>query len=151
MLDNFFNLILGWTQSFGTPWSVIILSFLITLLITVIYKYTTDQNYMKEIRTKQKQYQKEMKDLRDDPKAMMEKQKEAMSLTGKYFKHSMKPMIYTFLPIILIFGWMRTQYIVEGVSVKMLNLGIVNFGWLGTYIIFSIIFSTLIRKIMKVH
>lgn len=151
MLDNFFNLILGWTLTLGNLYSVIVLSFLITLLITVIYKYTSNQREMREIRDKQKQYQREMKELRDNPQEMMKKQKETMKLTGSYFKHSMKPMLYTFLPIILIFGWMRNQFVIEGVSVKMLNLGIVNFGWLGTYIIFSIIFSTLIRKILKVY
>lgn len=147
MLDNFFNLILGWAIRLGTPWSVIILSFIITLLITLIYKYTTNQLFMKEIKDKQKQYQKEAKELKHDPKLMMEKQKEAMKLTGQYFKHSMKPMIYTFIPIILIFGWMKTNFGAE----KILNLGFINLGWLGTYIVFSIVFSSLIRKILKVH
>lgn len=148
MLDGFFNAVFGWIIDIGTPWSVIILSFIITLFITLVYKFTTNQVHMKEIKDKQKQYQKEMKELKHDPALMMEKQKESMKLTGTYFKQSMKPMIYTFIPIILIFGWMRLQY--PG-DVKMLNLGIVNFGWLGTYIISSIIFSMVIRKILKVY
>lgn len=34
---------------------------------------------------------------------------------------------------------------------KVMNLGFWNVGWLGTYIIFSIIFSMLLRKILKVY
>lgn len=148
MFDNFFNLILGWTIGLGTPYSVMVLSLIITLLITIIYKYTSNQKEMKNIRDKQKQYQKEIKELRHDPKAMMEKQKQAMKLTGSYFKYSMKPMLYTFLPIILIFGWMRAQF-PPGTAV-MAVFGL-KLGWLWTYIIFSIIFSTAVRKILKVH
>ena len=34
---------------------------------------------------------------------------------------------------------------------KVLNLGFWKIGWLGSYIIFSIIFSILIRKVIKVY
>lgn len=146
-INNFLDLILGWVFFLGSPWSVIILSFFITLLITLIYKITTDQVKMKEIRDKQKQYQKEIKDLKHDPAKMMEKQKEMMSLTGQYFRGSMKSMFYTFIPIILIFSWMGSHYGPE----KILNLGIIKLGWLWTYIISSIIFSSIIRKVLKVH
>lgn len=146
-INNLLEFLLGWIFNFGDLISVLILSFLVTLFITIIYKYTTNQNHLKEIKQKQKQYQKEMKELKDNPQEMMKKQKEAMSLTGQYMKHSMKPMLYTFLPIIIIFGWMRGHYGSE----KILNLYLFKLGWLGTYIIFSIIFSTLIRKFLKVH
>ena len=47
VFDNFFNLILGWVNIFGSPYNVIIISFLITLLVTLAYKFLTDQRISK--------------------------------------------------------------------------------------------------------
>ena len=155
MFDNFFNLIFGWAISLGSPWNILIMSFILTLLITVIYKFATDQILLRELKTQVKGYQKEMKNHRDNPQKMMEMQKQAMGLNVKYMKHSMKPMLYTFIPIILIFGWLKnnptiggTDIITWGFHLPLFGTGL---GWLGTYIISSIAFSMILRKIMKVY
>jgi|ETNmetMinimDraft_16_1059900.scaffolds.fasta_scaffold26911_2 uncharacterized membrane protein (DUF106 family) len=88
---------------------VLLMSFLITLLITLIYKFTTNQSLMKSLKTELKELQKEMKELRDHPEKMMQVQKQAMQTNMKYMGQSMKSTLYTFLPIILIFGWMNAH------------------------------------------
>ena len=94
-------------------WVVLIMAFLITFLITVIYKFTTNQNLMKELKDEMKELQKEMKELKSEPKKMMEVQKKAMQTNMKYMSHSMKSMLFTFIPIILIFGWMNANLAYE--------------------------------------
>ncbi|PIN88084.1 hypothetical protein COV12_00420 [Candidatus Woesearchaeota archaeon CG10_big_fil_rev_8_21_14_0_10_32_24] len=89
--------------------AVVILALLITLIITIVYKYFTNQNEMKRLKDEQKDYQKRIKSLRDQPKEAMKLQKEAMSKNMDYMKHSMKATLITFLPIILIFGWMNAH------------------------------------------
>jgi uncharacterized membrane protein (DUF106 family) len=171
-----------------------------------------------------------------------------METNSKYMMHSFKPMLFTFLPIIIFFGWMsahleynpimpgeefsinmefndgvfgnvnlmvpegitiitdhnatikanQASWILKGETgeyllsynfngvtytneiliteektykepltkvkkngvksinvnlkpVLLLNLGFRKFGWLGTYIIISIILSTLLRKVMKIY
>src|SRR3989338_7043876 len=99
---------------------VLIMSFLITLITTVIYKYTTNQSLMKDLKDEMKALQGEMKTLKDNPSKMMEIQKKSMQTNMKYMSHSMKATLITFLPIIFIFGWMNAhiayQPIVPGES-----------------------------------
>jgi len=94
-------------------WVVVIMAFIITLIITLIYKFTTNQNLMKELKSEMKELQKEMKELKSEPQKMMEVQKKAMQTNMKYMSHSMRSMLFTFIPIILIFGWMNSHLAYE--------------------------------------
>lgn len=230
--------------------AVALVSFLVSVIITVIYKYTTNQDLMKTLKTEMKELQKEMRELREKPEEMMKVQKKAMESNMKYMMQSFKSTFYTFIPIILIFGWMNANFAYEAINpgeqfqiellfekgstgevniiapegitvvgdeiqevtsdkviytlkgeegdytegnaikfeynnrvffkeVKITNeqaytpkdekiansnlkmisidynkkviLPLINWGWLGSYIIFSIIFSMVLRKIMKVY
>lgn len=86
-----------------------LISILISLVITIVYKYVTDQNLMKSLKTEMKALQKEMKELKDHPEKAMKVQKQAMETNMKYMMHSMKPTLFTMLPIILIFGWLNAH------------------------------------------
>lgn len=91
----------------ASPVSVIIgVSLLVSVLITLVYKYMTNQNEMKRLKEQQKEFQKRMKELRSNPDEMMKVQKEAMKANMEYMKQSLKPTLITMLPIILIFTWM---------------------------------------------
>src|SRR3989338_11025380 len=90
-------------------WIVIIISLVVTLIITLIYKWTTDQNLMKQLKDELKEFQKEMKELKAHPEKMMEVQKKAMQTNMKYMSHSMRSTLVTFVPIILLFGWMNAN------------------------------------------
>ena len=89
---------------------LLIITLAITFIITIIYKYTTDQVLLKSIRDKQKKLQEEMKKHRNDPKKVMKMQKEAFASSGEMMKESFKSMLYTFVPIIILFGWIATQF-----------------------------------------
>lgn len=231
-------------------WAIILLSFVLSIIITVIYKYVTDQELMKTLKADMKAMQKEIKNFKNNPQKMMELQKKSMEKNMKYMMHSLKPTLITFIPLILIFAWLNshlayhplmpgqefgvniefnkgvtgdiTLFVPEGVEVlsnetkniqsgsvrwtlkgdlgryvlnyklegigkeyqseivitngkeyvtpiqklrdpyvkkitvenekiKPLNLFGWRIGWIGTYIIFSLIFSMGLRKILKVH
>lgn len=247
VFENILNPVFAPFLALPTLWAVIFLSFLISLIITLIYKYTTDQNLMKSLKDEMKELQKGMKELKNNPKMAMQSQKKIMQINGKYMMQSMKSMLYSFIPIILIFGWMNThlaydpilpgqefttkvtfdkaiigsielsvpegikvngntkkeiegnevkwllsgnrgeyllEYIIDGKKYNkdviiteslykdpikkvndgtiktieienkkkmLLNLGFMKLGWLGTYIISAIIFSIVIRKVIKVY
>src|SRR3989338_3698339 len=87
--------------------SIILISFIISLLIVLIYKKFTDQTMMKALKDEIKDLQDKMKKLRDNPKEMMSIQKRAMESNFKYMMHSMKPTLITFIPILIIFGWLN--------------------------------------------
>ena len=57
--------------------------------------------------------QKKMKAAKGDPQKAMRLQKEAMSVNMDYMKQSFKPTLITFLPIIIIFGWLNAHLAFE--------------------------------------
>jgi len=240
--------VLGPLLNFPTLLSVILLSFLISLVITIVYKYTTNQDLMKQLKAEMKEFQREIKELKKDPERAMQVQKKSMQTNMKYMTHSMRSTLFSIIPIIIIFGWMNSNLafdpilpgqdftttvvfeknvegeielsvpvglniegqavkevkdgtvkwilngdegeylleyifnskkyrkevliteenryieptnrvrdgIVESIEVehnskKLLNLFGWKVGWLGTYIIFSILFSIIVRRIIKVY
>ncbi len=90
----------------GPFWGIFLLSLIISVIVTIIYKYTTNQELMKRLKDEQKSYSQKLKELRSNPEEMMKVQKEAMKTNMEYMKLSFKPTLITMLPILLIFGWM---------------------------------------------
>jgi uncharacterized membrane protein (DUF106 family) len=107
-LDTIFNPWLGPVLNLPPFWAILIISAGITLLITIVYKYTTNQKEMKTIKEDLKKYQKEMRQQKD-PKKMMATQKKALDLNMKYMMSSFKSTLYTFIPIIIIFAWLNAH------------------------------------------
>ena len=73
----------------------------------------TDQVLMKQMKAEMKEFQKEMKELKNHPEKVMAVQKKAMQTNMKYMGMSMKPTLVTFIPIIIIFGWMHAHLAYE--------------------------------------
>ena len=113
---DFLNIIFAPLLKLPILWTVIILSFLVSIIIIIITKYTTDQALMKKLKDDIKEYQKQVKGLKSEPAKAMEVQKKAMELNMKYMMHSLKPTIITFIPIILIFGWMSSTFAYESIK-----------------------------------
>ena len=108
-LDPVFNPVLLPLVQWNPFLAIIVLSLAITLLVTLVYKYFTNQEEMKRLKEQQKEFQKQMKELRDTPGELMKLQKEAMQVNMQYMKHSFKATLITMLPILLIFGWMNAH------------------------------------------
>jgi uncharacterized membrane protein (DUF106 family) len=65
-------------------------------------------------------------------------------------KHAMNPkiLVITMLPMLLLFFFVKTYYTHFGEFFTPFDL--VSWGWLGTYIVFSIINSIALKKILDV-
>ena len=144
VLDSFFDAMFGSVIEASPLWGVILVSFVFTLLITLAYKYLTDQEVMKSLKAEMKEMRKEMKEYKDNPEKMMQIQKQSFEKSMQQMKMQLKPMLITMIPLLIMFTWLRSTY--EGTG----DLFWI-FGWLGTYIITSIIFSIVLRKVLKVH
>lgn len=105
-LDFLFSPIIGYSPAIV----LILLSFLISLLITLIYKWMTDQTVMKSLKEDIKKSQQQMRQSKDNPKKVLELQKVAMEKNMQYMMKSMKPTLVTFIPLILVFGWLSEHY-----------------------------------------
>lgn len=112
-LDPVFNPLLQPLLNASPFWAIAILAFIISLIITLVYKFATNQEEMKRLKGEQKEYQKKMKELRSNPDQMMRVQKEAMAKNMEYMKHSFKATLITMLPILVIFSWMSAHLMYE--------------------------------------
>lgn len=141
---------------FGLPaWTMILLiSIALSFGVALIYKYATNQAVMRDLKEQLKKYQEQMKAAKNDLNKLNELQKKAMEVNMSYMKENIKPMLITMLPFIIIFWWLKTVY--TGVVVIPFSFHVpmsgleTGLGWIGTYIIFSMLFTTLFRKALKV-
>ena len=142
ILDPSAGFLLNWNLAIGM--SIIVL--IITILTTIIQKYTTDQKTLKEHRDEQKEIQKQIKENKNNPQKIMELQKKQWAGFPKQFKLNMVSIVYTGVPFILLFRWFNDYFISNG------NIKIFGFlGWFWFYLIASIIFSSILKKWIKVY
>jgi uncharacterized membrane protein (DUF106 family) len=149
VIKNFVNSILNPTFGALIDWNLtlgmLIVVFLMGLLTTFAQKYTTDQKTLRELKKEQKEVQKEMQKYRQDPKKMLEIQKSLMPTTFKIMELSMRGSIFTIIPFILLFRWFMDFFSTKG------NPSFFGFmSWFWFYLIFTIIFSSFLRKFFKV-
>jgi uncharacterized membrane protein (DUF106 family) len=140
-LDPSVGALLQWNVTIG----MIIVVLAITLITTLIQKYTTDQKALKELREEQKILQEEMKKFRDNPEKIAELSKKQMEFLPKTFKLTSRSVLYTGLPFILFFRWFSDFFTTMG-NPKFFGF----MTWFWFYFIFTILFSTFLRKWLKV-
>jgi uncharacterized membrane protein (DUF106 family) len=119
--------------------SIILLGLIISLFISLVNYFVLDKEKMRNLKERQKAIQKEMKDHKDNPQKLMELQKEMLSQAGETMKHTLKPMLITFIPVLLIFGFMRGLFAPTEVAKT----------WFWWYIGSSFAGSILFRKLLK--
>ena len=135
----------GVLLNLNLTYGMVLIVFIIALFMTIVQKYGTDQETLRELKKEQKILQEEMKKYKEHPEKMMALQKKQFEFIPKTMKLSMRPLIYTAIPLILFFRWFMDFFSVIG-DPKF--FGFLNWFWF--YIIGSIIFSTILRKVLKV-
>jgi len=141
VLDPTAGFLLNWNTTYG----MLALIFIISLFITLLQKYATDQETLKELKKEQKILQGEMKKFKEHPEKLMELQKKQFEFIPQTMKLSMRPIIFSGVPLILFFRWFQDVFSLMG-DYKFFGI----LGWFGFYLITSIIFNMVLRKILKV-
>ena len=144
MLDSFFNAIFGKIIEKSPLGAILLVSFILTFITTIAYKYFTNQKELKAAKEEMDSLRIQMKEAKHDTQKVMELQKQSFQKTMEQMKHSLKPMIITFIPLLIIFGWLQATYKDMGQILGPLN-------WLWIYFLSSFIFSISLRKILKVY
>jgi uncharacterized membrane protein (DUF106 family) len=162
---------------FGAIIGVFIIATIVAFLITLANKLLVDQDRLQYLQKEMKVYQQDMMKAQKsgDPKAMKEVQKKQakfMQIQKEMMFNSFKPMIVTFIPIILVFYWMAgnpliTQFYVQlptfsyylflvpffqWIASIFYPVGVVTpfatISWLGWYIMVSFAMSMVFRKFL---
>jgi uncharacterized membrane protein (DUF106 family) len=115
--------------------SIILIAAIMTLISTLVTKWLTNQEHLKQLKERQKILQKEMKNHKPGEKKWDEIQMEIFQITGKMMKSSFKPMIVTMIPFIILLGWVNRTYS------PILD------HWFWYYFVAAIVFSLVYRKV----
>jgi len=126
-------------------WGMTLLVLIISIFMTLIQKYATDQKTLREMKKEQKRLSEEMKAVRSNPEKMMELQKESMKFMAPMMKLSMRPIIYTAIPLILFFRWFMDYFATAG-GPHIFGV----FSWFWFYLLGSMVFSSILRKMFDV-
>lgn len=115
---------------------------------TVVRLAVTDMGRVKEIREKLKDHQADIKaaSKSNDTKKLQRAQEEMMKLTMENLKMGYKPLLITFIPFILIFGWIKGQYESAGVVATIFGF---NLEWFWWYFVCAMISSLIINRIIE--
>jgi len=74
---------------------------------------------------------------------------EQLKINSQIMRMNMKPMIITTIPLILVFTFLNKRYTgVEVIPLPFSLFGKTYLGWLGTYIILSLVFTSVIQKVV---
>jgi uncharacterized membrane protein (DUF106 family) len=141
VLDPSAGALLNWNLNIG----MIIIVFLITLLSTLVQKFTTDQKALRELKKEQKILSEEMKKYKDHPEKVAELSKKQMEFIPRTMKLTSRSMLFTGVPFILFFRWFSDIFTVMG-NPKFFGI----LGWFLFYFIFTLIFSAIMKKVLKV-
>lgn len=123
-------------------------SIALAVMSALVSRAVLDVKKLNRMKEEMKEQQKIMKESSKsgDTKNMQMAQEKLMKLTMENMRYSFKPMLITFIPFIIIFYWLQGQYSSAGTVATIFGF---ELGWLGWYIVISIISSIIIKKLLK--
>ncbi len=143
VLDPSAGGLLNWNVTIG----MLLIVLAISLLTTVIQKYATDQKALRELKKEQKILQEEMKKYKDNPAKVAELSKKQFAFIPKTFKLTSRAIMFTGIPFILFFRWFN-DFFAQEAFVDFTFFGFLSWFWF--YLIATMVFSTVLRKVFKV-
>lgn len=100
----------GWALTLPQWLGILSLSAVITALMTLAYVALTDQKEMRRLKAELKVLQKDVRASAADPKKSAKIQKKLLTLNGEIMKKSLRPTLYTLIPVLFVFGWMAANF-----------------------------------------
>jgi len=144
---------LGWLLNWNLTIGMLAIVLLISVISILAQKYGTDQKTLKELRAEQKKLQEEMKSVREHPEKMAELNKRQMEIFPQTMKLSTRPIMFTGIPFILLFRWFNDLFTAGSgytlTTSSIMFLGI-SWNWFWFYLVFTLVFSMILRKIFRV-
>jgi len=142
-------------MTFGLPIAIeeLVISAVIVFIITLFYKVLINQNAVRELKNEQKEKQQRIKELqKTNPEEANKLLNDVLKLTNKQMRMNMRPMIPTFILVIVALPWLAQLFPVAVVKLPFTLPFFGNdFGWLMWYIIVSIPLNQLFRRLIGVE
>ena len=129
---------------------IVIASSIITLVSQTVYLVMVNQDYVEKMRKKLKDMHKDLRTMEPNSKEYKSLLNEQFKLNMQMSKHTMKPSLITIIPYFIVFSMLRTRY--EGLEVLQLPFTFLSktyLGWLGTFMLTSLILTLTIQTSYK--
>ncbi len=173
-LNPVFNPIIN---AVGPVMTIFLIAAVVAFITTLATKLLVNQNRLSYLQKEMKEFNQEMMEARkaNDPQAlekMQKKQMEFMGLQKEMMFMSFKPMIVTWVPILIIYYWMFQSQLLNQVAIDLpqfayyvllvplwhaiplsyvhVPLGPLAVSWFGWYFLCSFALSQIFRKFMGV-
>ena len=120
----------------------------LSIISSLVRLAVLDRDKMREMKLQMKEKQKAVKDAtkKKQMKKAQKAQEEMMALTMENMKQTMKPMIFTIIPFILVFGWLKDNYEAVGTVETLFGFDLSWFWW---YLIAAIFISIILNKLFR--
>jgi uncharacterized membrane protein (DUF106 family) len=141
---------------FGFPVAIEIglICLAISLMYQFVYEVSIDRKKLTRLKKEMKKYRDELKGLSINSNEYSKKQSKMLSANMEMMQLTMKPTLIMMIPFWGIFFIMSSVYSTAGIIIPIpsflswIPLGIGDgLGWLWVYMIFSMIFTTTMRKV----
>ena len=114
-------------------WFILLVSFAVALITTLVYKYTSNQEAIKKAKA-------ELLFMKMDSEDKWKRQAILM-------RSSTVSALCTIVPSIILFRWLMLNMSRD----PIIDISFIHIGWLGSYMIFTMVCTMIIRKLLKVY
>ena len=109
-ISGFFNVIITPFKTMDPIWSLALFSLLIGIIMLIIFRYTSDQQKIRETKSKIRAYIFELSLFKDEIGIVLSAQKNIFIYNLKYIKYALKPMLFMMIPLVLILIQLESWY-----------------------------------------
>lgn len=110
VIGDIFHPLLKPLLSLQPALAILIISVTTSLIVTILQKYVTNQEVIKNSKERQKKIRQEIQKHKNDPEKMMKLNKESMEASLPMFKETFKVTAITMIPFFLIFAWLSAHF-----------------------------------------
>ena len=105
-----FGALISLFKNIGPFWSLALFSLLLAILMLIIFRYTSDQQKIKEAKNKIRAYIFELSLFKDDIGIVLSAQKNIFIHNLRYIKYAFKPMLFMIIPVAVILLQLESWY-----------------------------------------
>lgn len=126
---------------------IALVSFALSFMSLMVRRVVLDQEKLKESKEAMKTLQAKIKEAtkEGDTKKATKLNEEFMKASMAQMKDSFKPMVFTIVPFIIVFGWLRDNYGEVGSVASLFGY---DLGWFGWYFISAMVASMILNKVL---
>ncbi len=151
MFSDFFNLLFAPILVLGDITAITLISMILSLALVLVYKYTADQSAMRSLKEQIEAERKKSGEAQksNDLKTMNDSLGKMTELNKQYLSLSTKPMIFSSLIFLPFLPWVFERF--KDVAINLpfeVPFAGSTLGWFWWYLLLSIPFNVIIRKIL---